>query len=1321
MDSENVNLFGDDEPALNETKEDYAVEASGSKLAQSHSANPVRDIEIWFLESLKSVIPEEMHSIYINEGNVLFSCGSLEAEQFDLKRQTECVYEMTNRGKRSVLSSFDTFTFYTNLTYRNEAQRRRVSLDHMTDPAFLRVIEPRTGKLILSNLIKCASQQQKGLRNYLEFVKKNIFSFPLLEELNRFALSQKLAYRAARQKLWFIMSLAEELKLVELGKAYKKYTEKDSVEINRSVLDKRVTLRYFRKTQKQDSVLNQLTKGDSSNSQLLLENEILSSASKISGEALAESALSYSQTDQATGVSISQLAANAGYLQDQNQSFTADMSSINSIPDSNVSATSESSKPIGFSSLHIGEAATPQRKPNNFESKEQVDSFDRNFMKLIDDESTPLFEFDNLMEGSKTQSNVGESSQTGWKGLRMIKKTKIKVEEPRMGHFVQKGLDRFVKKKQSFAFKNALTTVSVLEAACKLYGKGPKWSNPNRKEFDLSNKTKKLVYVKPSRSVKEADLTYQYMLQYASVHQKLNGGVRQEHAVQYGLIEVSRPSQNEPRTYTVNPEPWRLEKFERKWAKLATEVGFSPWLIPKYGEQPAPSADSAIQAIKEVVDSGVQGGSTAVGTVVDANGKAADAVETGGVQGAGTAGDATFNNTVADTSMAEDAGVGEVSQQSKPVSPLSSPIEQQAGHQDVADHQVPPQVADHQVPHDTQLTMSPVDVLKQPELDQTQLYADTQIVTGSYEDTQTIKIKTELTEGALESARTSSTAVDVNDEASVQTEVGECKDGETHLETGEVTEITQVQGAGSEQQGVVNEAQNREQQHGGISLVGPDAKQMKLTELFKYVYTKINKAKNLPEFPELKLINRFNPVIKEELENFSHIDKQVQINARRRKVLDDEYAEPMPADYVKIGETRSRSKVSETLTDSEDEEYGGVEEVASKPLGSVPKDDIASNDTGLAGNETGLTDNQIEVEAEVTGKQVESENGNKSNKQTKKQKLSKKERIMRMREIMKSMIEFEAIESEDENLSDPEEIKRSLELLKNKLMNPSETESEIESETEIAKEMKDFIGDVEINEEDEEIARLRFNEDQMLADDAELKKVMAFKEKGELELTRREERLRMLEELKRSKKDNGYHLSDFESSDEESGRTKRIRVKVTGEDIDRLLKFKKTEREMTKEEQLEQFIDYKLTEANIRLPSGNCLPVRVDEVPVSTTFIEVPKATQTHEPVTKLKRRRDMVDNMFNEGLDSIFSNIDAYRSDSSFTVNPFGTPNRSLDKVDNSCSKSPKKPALVMKSFRWDHSHAKPGNTTTVRNFKGFTGFHNLPSTFAKEKPKNK
>ncbi|UKJ87902.1 hypothetical protein MACJ_000344 [Theileria orientalis] len=1303
MDSENANLFGDDEPALNETKTDFIAETSSSKSTQSRLGNPVRDIENWFLESLKSVIPEDMHSIYINENNVLFSCGSLEAEEFDLKRQTECVYEMTNRGKRSVLSSFDTFTFYTNLTYRNEAQRRRVSLDHMTDPAFLRVIEPRTGKLILSNLIKCASQQQKGLRNYMEFVKKNIFSFPLLEELNRFALSQKLAYRAARQKLWFIMSLAEELKLVELGKVYKKYTDKDSEEFNRNVLDKTVTLRYFKTTQKQDSEFNQLTKGDNSNSQFLLENEILSSASKISGDPLAESALSYSQIDPAAGVSISQLAANSGYSQDQNQSFTADMSSLNSIPDSNVSATSESSKPIGFSSLHIGEMATPQRKLINFETKDHVDSFDRNFMKLMDEESTPLFDFDNLMEGSKTQSNVGESSQTGWKGLRMMKKSTIKVEEPKMGHFVQKGLDKFVKKKQSFAVKNALTTVTVLEAACKLYGKGPKWSNPNRKEFDLSNKTKKLVYVKPSKSVKESDLTYQYMLQYASVHQKLNGGVRQEHAVQYGLIEVSKPSQNEPRSYTVNTEPWKLEKFERKWAKLASEIGVSPWLIPKYGE--LSTREKMTEPFKDTVAQGIGPQDTGLYDT---------AVESIGAQDTGTAADS-----------GGDTAPGEISHQDKRVSPPSSPIEKQTSQQDDMTVDKSQDVPDNQdlshavkseqsnnepevhVSYDTQLTMSPINLVTQPELDQTQLYSDTQIVTGSYEDTQTIKIKNELTEGTLESVRTSSTAVYVNEEASGQTEVGEYNEGEAHLETAEVTEITQGQGFESEQQSVVNEVPNREQPNRGTNLVGTDAKQMKLTELFKYVYNKINKAKNLPEFPELKLINRFNPVVKEELENFSHIDKQVHINAKRRKVLDDEYVEPIPGDYVKIGEKKSRSEVPETLTDSEDEDYRGAEEVGSNRLENEPKDDMGNGLANDLGNDAG-------VDEEAAGKQGESEDRNKKNKQTKKPKLSKKERIMRMREIMKSMIEFEAIESEDENLSDPEEIKRSLELLKDKLMNPSETESEIESETEIAKEMKDFIGEVEINEEDEEIARLRFNEDQMLADDAELKKVMAFKEKGELELTRREERLRMLEELKKSKKDNGYHLSDFESSDEESGRTKRIRVKVTGEDIDRLLKFKNTEKEMTKEEQLEQFIDYKLTEANIKLPS-------VDEVPVSTSFIEVPKVTQTHEPVTKLKRRRDMVDNMFNEGLDSIFSNIDEYRSDSSFTVNPFGTPNRTLDKMDNSTSKSPKKPALVMKSFRWDHSQAKPGNTTTVRNFKGFTGFHSLPSTFAKGKPKNK
>eukprot|EP00375_Theileria_parva_P003296 XP_765977.1 hypothetical protein [Theileria parva strain Muguga] len=105
------------------------------------------------------------------------------------------------------------------------------------------------------------------------------------------------------------------------------------------------------------------------------------------------------------------------------------------------------------------------------------------------------------------------------------------------------------------------------------------------------------------------------------------------------------------------------------------------------------------------------------------------------------------------------------------------------------------------------------------------------------------------------------------------------------------------------------------------------------------------------------------------------------------------------------------------------------------------------------------------------------------------------------------------------------------------------------------------------------------------------------------------------------------------------------------------------------------------------------------------------------ESATKIKSRRDLIDNMFNEGFDSIFSNIDHYKSDSTpssnshvnslsvnshvnshnpnmIGVNPFGTPNRALE---NSFSKSPKKSALVMKSFRWDHSQAKPELATPM------------------------
>uniref|UniRef100_A0A3B0MX59 Uncharacterized protein n=1 Tax=Theileria annulata TaxID=5874 RepID=A0A3B0MX59_THEAN len=1395
---ENITLFDTNDPQDNFTDsnsdfpENLQVDKKKIKrTTPTHTIDPVREVEKWLLENLRRLIPEDMHSMYINENNVLFSFGSLDLEQFDINSEIDFVYEITNNGKRSILSCFDTVTYYTNLTYRNENQRKRISLDHLTDPAFLRVIEPSSGKFILSNLIKCACQQHKGLKVYVDYVKNNIFSFPLLEELNRFALSQKIAYKSARLKLWFLMRLAEELKLVEIGKTFKRFLDEGTSEINRNSLDKNITLRYFKSidansqhqsvsTDKSDhsevlqynlsdSKLNLDSIPKSSESMPnLSESKLNSSESKLN---LSDSKLNSSESCTKLLNTSSKLLEmnsnlfdpnsysvepNHSYSVDPNHSYSVDGISINSLPDlNNISAGKNS---IGFTSLHIGdmEMSTPIRKDPLYNNK-HIDSFDSNFMKLIDNTTQNIvYTQDNTQVTTNNDSSTQDIStqDINTVGNTNTQNSNSTLEDNRMDHFIQRGLDKFVKKKQSFAYKNAVSTISVLEAACKLYGKGPKWSNPNKKEFDIANKGKKLVYVKPSNTVRQNDLAYQYLMQYASVHQKLNGGVRQEHAVSYGIIELKRNSPNEPyNSYTINTEPWKLDNYSKKWSRLSNAINFSPWIL-KYN---SPENSPVNSPHYDTLDITPSNANINVENIVNNLEKLNQTFKCHGVNvvsGVGTNTTGTHNSDVSNTvdnkldidntsgntndklDNTNDKIVGEYKIKNTVVTSLQLPDNHNPiTNVDIVDglEFVKNNTIDTINTVDNVIsTLDKVDPIKVDKVKQVDVKSED---TVNSEDNlvdvvpaDVDKLSMEFGEGIkdmfgivksqtplidFETLAFSTTDMDsacnempltthdngdpntLDDNPNINTYVPIETNNTTNVptvtnvnmdnvdNTNTIAVVTKTGESGNNNNTTDNTINavidntivpNRVLVEKRVNIEKYKDGQMKLTELFKYVYEKISKSKQLPECPELL---NMKAEVRKELENFTKLDHESMINTKRRKVLDENYLEPIPENYVKIN---NKIKIQ-------------------SDNGNEGADGNSKSTTGTTGE--GTNTNGTVTTTEVN-KNVD-------------RKLNKKQRIMRMREIMKSMIEFEAIESEDENLSDPEEIKRSLQLLKEKLMNPSESESEPESETEIAHEMKDFIGEVEINEEDEEIARQRFYEDLRLQEEAELAKLMTFKEKGEKELTRREERLKLLMKLKNAKKTDEFHLSDFESSDEEV--QKKHKIKVTREHIDQLLKLKH-QKFMSKDEHLEQFIDFKLNQANISIPS-------VDNISVSTNHVELPKNMLEPESVTKIKSRRDMIDNMFNEGFDSIFSNIDQYKSDSTLSVNPFSTPNRTLDSslskspkksgLDNSFSKSPKKSALVMKSFRWDHSQVKPGHSTTVRNFRGFTGFHNIPNSINK------
>lgn len=215
-------LFKDEEFLFPDEPKAHSSSVDPTRKSSEDKKRSPKDIEKWLMDRLKEIIPEDMHSMYINKNNILFAHQTDPLIAEEVEPVDKWLFSLTNGGRRTILSSFDISSPYTKIVnHRIQEARKKVAIDYKTDPSFLRVIDIKSGKYILSNLVRVSAEQRVGLMNYVEYVRSNIKLVPLLEELNRYALMQKIAYKAARKQLWFIMGLAEELKLVERTKSYK--------------------------------------------------------------------------------------------------------------------------------------------------------------------------------------------------------------------------------------------------------------------------------------------------------------------------------------------------------------------------------------------------------------------------------------------------------------------------------------------------------------------------------------------------------------------------------------------------------------------------------------------------------------------------------------------------------------------------------------------------------------------------------------------------------------------------------------------------------------------------------------------------------------------------------------------------------------------------------------------------------------------------------------------------------------------------------------------------------------------------------------------
>ncbi|KAK1940368.1 hypothetical protein X943_003489 [Babesia divergens] len=1000
-----------------------------------------RDIEKWLIDNLKEIIPQDMQSMYINKNNILFAYQKDALRDDEIEPREKWLYNLTNGGRRTILSSFDISAPYTKIVNnRMEEARKRVALDYKTDPSFLRVIDIKTGRYILSNLVKAASEQRTGLMNYVEYIRNNIHVVPLLEELNRYALMQKIAYKDARKQLWFIMGLAEELKLVERTKSFKykilvgKNPDNDK---NAFLLDKYITAKWLQG--RRDNTAPALQTNDTMTSAAMQE------------------------------------MSNSSFMQDSffNKIMAAD-SGLNMAFGENMQSFS------GFKSLNlIQDSALTESKILNAMSMsgDNAELFDSALMGA----SSNMFAFENSVENRKNITSFkGSVTGNSWQALEQLRKKKTKTTDAQNVDNVQKTLEKIGNKRVSHETKNAINTVMVLEAACKLYGTGPKWSNPDKNEFDATNNKKQIVYVKPPKNINQNSIAYDYLMQYKSVHQKLNGGIRQQHALSYGIITLNTSTQGEPVTsFTVNSQPWHDPTYVNKWKKLGAYLGKSPpWMTALHHShkkvQPEDTAPEVLHPVQQ--DAAKEPESVA-------KNKESDVICSPVVH----AEDETCNQ--ADHSV--------------------------VSHEVIEEHPVP--VYDMEEHTKTSNTKEATinDAHKDEEKD-----CDVNEGSGRIQQHEQPADEEDTT-----SAMPPSASPDIGEHTVQHKSVD--------------PEPTEIQHVAKEMDTVVKHIQidASKDAEGPVQLVDNGMKQMKLTHLFRYVYTKMKKVKQLPECsPELLgLSHPAKPKIRKRPDV-----EEVSIAGKRKRILDDDFIpEALNLNYVQIRE--------ET------------------PVSSRTPDEA---DTTTEAEDANVTSDTPQTMV--------------------KPKISKREKIHKMRDFLKTMFEVEAEESEDENLSDPEDIRKKLQLLKERLQySEGESESDLESDSEVADEMKDFIGEVDkINTEDEELARQRFFADIQKQEENELAKLMPLKERSEREMTRREERMKLLMQLKNAKNLRGIqdlHLSDFESSDDEdedrhaSGKKKK---RISKAELEQLLNFKagtyQQPKAISKTEELQQFVEFKL-------------------------------------------------------------------------------------------------------------------------------------------------
>ncbi|ORM42269.1 DNA mismatch repair protein msh-2 [Babesia sp. Xinjiang] len=1135
FDNDDDNLYHDSEDEGGATAPGVSGNFTKQNVAemdkQRNNGKPqIEDLEIWLMTNLKNIIPEDMHSMYINKNNILFSFEKDPLSSSEANMDVEWISSITNGGKR-------------------------------------RVIDQRTGKYILSNLVRTAAEQRAGLMNYVEYVRRNIHLVPLLEELNRYAYTQKVAYKSARMQLWFLLKLAEELKLVQKTKSF---TFKISIGKNVGngqnpfVLDKHVTAKWL-----QNKGERPVIKADTA--PYVAQNELMDSSS----------AQDSFFNDRIMGEN-SVLDTSVG---DSSQPF-ADLRMLNMMQDSTLSH----SQMLG--SMELMDTSVPMA-----DYSAETSMPDALFM-------------DGVGNTGQAKSFKGSILGNSWQMLEQLRQRKTKPAKAKDDDIVQKVLKKIDSKRTSHEVKNATNTVTVLEAACKLYGTGPKWSNPDKNEFDAGNRRNTLVYVRPPKGLSQSSVAYEYLMQYKSVHQKLNGGIRQQHAVSYGIITVERPAAGEPLTsYSVNTQPWYNPEYSSKWRRLGSYFSKSPpWLIATYQNKASVNANNANEhANKSQRDDGHPEES-----LIDASNltEATNWKESKGE---------TPHDVVEENNMfaQENAIEGQEMTVKQKIDEI----------QDLGDFLVEPAVNvdsgcedDRGLDEDTGEVVrgdSPVDG------DSSARYAD---------DIKGANL-IEPSDG-LEAAVINHHLGAVN--GSPMTTV---TDSHTHT-TGkyDADEISQEP----------------------VQLVGSNTKQIKLTALFRYVYTKMKKVKSLPEYSDEML------GVKKK-QGTSHTPEQdytlaIHGPGKRRRILDDSTAETMMLNYAPINADIPPSEAASVHEDGVDEE----------------KEEDAGLDEG---------------------------------KNLDKRKMQRKEKIRRMRDFVKQMFEVEAEESEDENLSDPEDIRKKLQLLKQRLQNSSdESESDSDDKYDLDEEMKNFITEVDyFNAEDEELAKQRFYADIKQQEDKELARLMPLKERSERELTRREERLKLLMKLKKAKslRDiQDLHPSDFESSDEEDeGKTTKSknRRRISKEELEQLLKFKtglqQPDKNISETDELQVFIDAKLKASK----------KHSDDTPVVRNQVE--RVTNN---------RRETMDSMLASGI-----NTNIFGGDREKLIGNtkfYGLQTRQkLNSTENLSGQTQKKQsAIVMKSFRLDQAIMKPLNSTNIRNVGGFKGFHNLENALKENQARN-